>query len=68
MMKPVHIRVTRLGTPEALAGMLGQMKEAGAVHDPFNEIPHAIKTHVNGLPHSTIKMTPSTRRKRKELR
>jgi len=42
MMKPVHIRVTRLGTPDALAGMLGQMKEAGTVHDPSNEIQHAI--------------------------
>jgi hypothetical protein len=41
-MKPVHIRVTRLGTPDALAGMLGQMKGGGTVHDPSNEIQHAI--------------------------
>ena len=69
-MKPVHIRVTRLGTPNVLAGMLGQMKEAGTMHNPSNEIQHAYlmaggsyahifqirqpKTHVNDLPHSTI--------------
>ena len=42
MMKRVHIRVTRLGTPDVPAGTLGQLKEAGTVHNPSNDIQHAV--------------------------